>query len=209
MHQDYPFVPSQTYSYIHQHRACQPTWVHSPHELYGPHLHSLQLGSHIDTCLLRCWKISYLFDPPQCYSCIHQHNSKQIRLTLSSSSLFLFSSSFFLVFVIFIPRSYRGFVYMHVLEKFGRFGGLIATGISRFEHVRKRWVRRLWGEDFNVSWWNPGMCVRIHHVTKNAQRSLRQRTEQRKILPLWPHALVMLPCGYRPRKCSLSGGETT
>ena len=32
--------------------------------------------------------------PPQCSSCIHQHNLKRIRLTLSSSSSFSFLSSF-------------------------------------------------------------------------------------------------------------------
>ena len=41
---------------------------------------------------------------------IHQNNSKRIRLTLSSSSLFSFSSSFFVVFVVFIPRADRGVV---------------------------------------------------------------------------------------------------
>ena len=35
MHQDYSFVTSQPSSYIHQHRARQPTWVHSSHEIYG------------------------------------------------------------------------------------------------------------------------------------------------------------------------------
>ena len=205
MHQDYPFVPSQSSSYVHQHRARQPTWVHSSHELYVTCLHSLQLGSHVDTCLLRCGKISYLFDPPQCSSFIQQHNSKRIQLTLSSSSLFSFLSSFF---VVFIPRADRGIIYMRLLEKFGVFGGFIATGLGHFEHVRRRWVWWLWGEDLTVSWWHPGICVRIHHVTKNAQRSRRRRTKQGKFSPLLPHALVMAPCGYRPRKCSLSGGET-
>ena len=51
--------------------------------------------------------------PPQCSSCIHQHNSKRIRFTLSSSSSFSFSSSFF---VVFIPRADRGVVYMRVFE---------------------------------------------------------------------------------------------
>ena len=166
MHQDYPFVTSQPSSYIHQHCALQPTWVHISHELYGTCLHSLQLGSHIDTCLLRCGKISYLFDPPQFSSCIYQNNSKRIRLTLSSSSSFSFLSSFFVIFVIFIPRADRGVVYMRVLEKLGGFGGFVETGIGRFEHVRRRWVRRLWGEDSTVSWWHTGICVRIHHVTK-------------------------------------------
>ena len=82
--------------------------------------------------------------PPQCSSCIHQHNSKRIRLTLSSSSSFSFSYSFF---VIFIPRANRGVVYMLVLEKIGGFGGFVATGLGRSEHVRRRWVQRLWGED--------------------------------------------------------------
>ena len=147
-------------------------------------MHSLQLGIHVDTCLLRCRKISYLFNPPQCSSCIHQHNSKLIRLTLSSSSSFSFSSYFFVVFIVFIPRADRGVVYMHVLEKFGGFGGFVATGIGRFEHVRRRWFWRLWGEDLTVSWWHPGMCIRIHHVTKNAQCSRRRQTEQGKISPL-------------------------
>ena len=137
MHQDYPFIHLQPSSYIHQHRARQPTRVHSSHELYGTCLHSLQLGSHVDTCLIRCGKISYLFDPTQCFSCIHQHNSKRIRLTLSSSSSFSFSSSFFVVFVVFIPRADRGVIYMRVLEKFGRFGGFVTTGLRRFKNVRR------------------------------------------------------------------------
>ena len=29
-------------------------------------------------------------------------------------------------------------VYMRVLEKFGGFGGFVATGLGRFEHVRRR-----------------------------------------------------------------------
>ena len=101
-------------------------------------MHSLQLGNHVDTCLLRCGKISYLFDPPKFSSCIHQHNSKRIKLTLSSSSLFSFSSSFFVVFVVFILRADRGVIYMRVLEKFGGFGGFVATGLGSFEHMRRR-----------------------------------------------------------------------
>ena len=49
-----------------------------------------------------------------------------------------FSSSFFVVFVVFIPKADRGVVYMRVLENFGRFGGFVATGLGRFEHVRRR-----------------------------------------------------------------------
>ena len=207
MHQDYPFVPSQPSSYIHQHRARQPTWVHISHELYGTRLHSLQLGSHSDTCLLRCRKIRYLFDPTQCYSCIHQHNSKRIRLTLSSSSSFSFLSSFFVVFVVFIPRANRCVVYMRVLENFGGFGGFVTAGLRLFEHVWQRWVRGLWGADSTVSWWHPGMWVSIHNVTKNAQGSRGRRIEQGEISPLLLHVLVMPPCSDRPRKCSLSGGE--
>ena len=208
MHQDYPFVTSQHSSYIHQHRACQPTWVHSSHELCGTRLHSLQLGSHVEICLLYCGKISFLFDPPQCFSCIHQHNSKLIRLTLSSSSSFSFLSSFFVVFIVFIPRADRVVVYMRVLENFGRFGGFVTTGLGLFEHVRRRWVWRLWGADSTISWWHPGMCVIIHHVTKNAQGSRRRQIEQGKNSPLLFHELVMPPCSDRPRKYSLSGGET-
>ena len=141
--------------------------------------------------------------PPQCSSCIHQHNSKRIWITLFPSSLFSFSSSFFVVFVVFIPRADRGVVYMRVLEKFGGFGRFVATGLGRSEHVRRRWVQRLWGEDSTVSWLHRGMCVRIRHVTKNALGSRRRRIELGKILPLYPHALVMTLCGYRPRKCSL------
>ena len=174
-------------------------------KFYGTCLHSLQLGSYIDTCFLRCRKISYLLDPLQCSSCIHHQNSKRIRLTLSSSSLFSFSSSFF---VVFIPRDDRGVVYMHVLEKFGGFGGFVTTGLGLFKHVQWRWVQRLWGADSTVSWWQPGMWVRIHHVTKNTQGSRRRRIEQGKNSPLLPHALVMPSCSDRPRKYSLSGGET-
>ena len=151
MHKYYPFVSSQPSSYINHHRACHPNWFHSSHELYGTRMHSLQLGSHIDTCLLRCRKISYPFDPLQYSSCFHQNNSKRIWLTLSYSSSFSFLSSFFVVFVVFIPRADRGVVYMRVLEKFGRFGGFVATGLGRFEHVRRRWVWRLWGADSTVS----------------------------------------------------------
>ena len=64
------------------------------------------------------------------------------------------------------------------------------------------------GGDLIVSWWHLGWRVRIHHVTKIAQRSRRRQTEQGKILPLLLHALIMPPCSDRPRKCSLSGGET-
>ena len=138
MHQDYPFVFSQPSSYIHQHRARQPTLVHSYTELYGTRLHSLQLGSQVDTCLLSCRNISYLIDPPQCSSCINQHNSKRIRLTLSSSLLFSFSSSFVVIFVVFIHRADRGVVYMRVLKKIGGLGGFVTTGLRLFEHVRRR-----------------------------------------------------------------------
>ena len=184
MHQDYPFVPSKPSSYICQNPPRQPTWVHSYHEFYGNRLHSLQFGSHVDTCLLHCGKMSYLFFPPQCSSCIHQHNSKRILLTLSSSSSFSFFSSYFVVFVIFVPKADRGVVYMRVFETFGGFSGFVATGIGRFEHMRRRWVLQLWGEDLTVSWWHPGMCVRIHHVTKNLQRSRRRQTKQGEISPL-------------------------
>ena len=146
--------------------------------------------------------------PPQCSSCIHQQNSKRIWLTLFSSSSFSFLSSFFVVFVVFIPRADRGVVYMRVLEKLGGFGGFVATGLGRSEHMRRRWFRHLWGEDSTVSWWHPGICVRICHVTKNALGSRRRRIEQMKISPLLLHVLVMPPCSDRPIKCSLSGGET-
>ena len=150
-------------------------------------------------------KISYLFDPPQCSFWIHQHNSKRIRLTLSSSLSFSFLSSFF---VDFIPRADRGVVYMRVLEKFGGFGGFVTTGLRSFENVRRRQVRRMWGEGSTVSWWHPGMGVRIHHVTKNARRSRRRQIEQGKMSLLLLHTLGMPPCSNRPRKYSLSGGET-
>ena len=61
-----------------------------------------------------------------------------LRRFTSSSSLFSFSSSFFVVFVVFIPMADRGVVYMYVLETFGGFGGFVATGIGRFEHVQRR-----------------------------------------------------------------------
>ena len=154
-------------------------------------MHSLQLGSHVDTCLLRCGKISYLFDPPQCSSCIHQNNSKRIRLTLSASLSFSFSSSFFFVFVVFIPRADMGVVYMRVLEKFGEFCGFVATGLVRFEHVRRRWVRRLWGEGSTVSLWHPGMCVRIHHVTKTRGARAGGKTNKGEFLR----------CHYRHKNC--------
>ena len=54
---------------------------------------------------------------------------------MSSSSSFSFSSSFFVVFIVFIPRDDRGVVYMRVLRKFSGFGGFIATGLGRFERV--------------------------------------------------------------------------
>ena len=44
-------------------------------------------------------------------------------------------SSFFVVFVVFIPRANRGIVYMRVLETFG---GFVATGLGRFENARWR-----------------------------------------------------------------------
>ena len=59
---------------------------------------------------------------------------------------------------------------------------------------------------FAVSWWHPGWRVRIHYGTKTPKRSRRRQTKRGRILPLYPHALVMPPCGYRPIKCSLSGG---
>ena len=43
-----------------------------------------------------------------------------------------------IVFVVFIPRLDRGVVYMRVLEKFGGFGGFVATGLGRFKHVQRR-----------------------------------------------------------------------
>ena len=66
-----------------------------------------------------------------------------LRRFASSSSSFSFSSSFFVVFFVFIPRYNRGVVYMRVLEKFGGFGGFVATGLGRFKHVRRRLVRQL------------------------------------------------------------------
>ena len=179
MHKDYPFVTFQPSSCIHQHRARHPTWVCSSHELYGTRLHSLHLGSHVETCLLRCGMILHNV-LPVFISTIQ----KRIWLTLSSSSLFSFSSSFFVVFLVFIPRADRGVIYMRVLEKIGGFGGFVATGLGGFEHLWRRWVRRLWGEDSTVSWWQPGMCVRIHHVTKNVRCSRRRRIEQGKFSPL-------------------------
>ena len=44
------------------------------------------------------------------------------------------------VFVVFDSRADRGVVYMRVLEKFGGFVGFVATGLGRFEKVRRRWV---------------------------------------------------------------------
>ena len=139
MHQNYPFVPSKPSSYIHHHRSHQLTWVYSSHELYGTRLHSLQLGSHVDTCLLRCGKISYLFGPPQCSSFIHQHNSKRIRLTLSSSLSFSFSSSCFVVFVVFIPRSDRGVVSADLVDSSRRvLEFLNMCGWGEFDGCEKR-----------------------------------------------------------------------
>ena len=43
------------------------------------------------------------------------------------------------------------------------------------------------------------MCVRVHHVTKNARRLLRRLIEQGKFSPLLLHALFMTPCSDRPR----------
>ena len=86
----------------------------------------------ISACKLFC------SGPPQCSSCIHQHNSKRTQLTLSSSLSFSFSSSFFVVFVVFIPRADRGVVCMRVLEKFGGFVGFVGTGLGCSEHVRRR-----------------------------------------------------------------------
>ena len=74
--------------------------------------------------------------------------------------------------------------------------------------MRRRWVWQLWGEDSTVSWWHPGWRVRIHHGTKTAQRSRRRENKRGRISPLYPNALVMPPCVYRTRKCSLSGGDT-
>ena len=51
-------------------------------------------------------------------------------------------------------------------------------------------------------------CVSGSVMIKNALGSRRRRIKQEKILPLLLHALVMPPCSDRPRKCSLSGGET-
>ena len=55
-----------------------------------------------------------------------------------SSLAMRMESSFFVVFVVFVPRADRGVVYMRVLEKFGGFGGFVTTGLGIFEHVRKR-----------------------------------------------------------------------
>ena len=54
----------------------------------------------------------------------------------------------------------------------------------------------------------PWMACQNPSWYKTAKRSCRQRTERGRILSLYAHALVMPWCGYRPRKCSLSGGET-
>ena len=37
-----------------------------------------------------------------------------------------------------------GVVYIPVLEKFGGFGGFVATGLGGFENVRRRRFRQLW-----------------------------------------------------------------
>ena len=129
-----------------------------------------------------------------------------LRRLASSSSSFSFLSSFFVVFVVFIPRDDRGIVYMCVLEKCGGFGGIVGTGIGRFKHMGRRWVWRLWGEDSTVSWWHPGMCVRIHHVTKNVQRSRRRRTEWGRISPLTWYAQNM-PCVVIGQENSVSQVE--
>ena len=52
--------------------------------------------------------------------------------------IFVFVFLFLLFLSFFIPRADRGVVYMHVLEKFGGFGGFVATGLGGFEHVGRR-----------------------------------------------------------------------
>ena len=69
------------------------------------------------------------------------YSSAQFKTNLTYPFLLLvvsFLSSFFFIFVVFIPRADRGIVYMRVLEKFGGFGGFVATGFGLFEHVRQR-----------------------------------------------------------------------
>ena len=70
----------------------------------------------------------FFFSPPP----------RVLRRFTSSSSSFSFLPSFFVVFVVFIPRADRGVVYMRVLERIGVFGGFVATGIGRYGHVRRR-----------------------------------------------------------------------
>ena len=56
---------------------------------------------------------------------------------------FRFRLPFSSFFVVFIPRADWGVVYMRMLEKFGRFGGFVATGLGRSEYVRQRRVRQI------------------------------------------------------------------
>ena len=83
--------------------------------------------------------------------CIHFSLEVTLKLAFcvaerSSTVFFLYSSAqfktnsspFFVVFVVFIARADRGVVYMRVLEKFGGFGGFVATGLGGFEHVQQR-----------------------------------------------------------------------
>ena len=85
-----------------------------------------RLLTHIPALVLPT--VIFFFPPPP----------RVLRRFESSSSSFSFSFSFFVVFIVFIPRADRGVVYMCVLEKFGGFGGFIATGLGRFEHVQLR-----------------------------------------------------------------------
>ena len=75
----------------------------------------------------------------------------QVFLLRPSAIFFLYSSAQFktnstypflllvvFVFVVFIPRADKGVVYRRVLEKFGGFGGFVATGLGSFEHVQRR-----------------------------------------------------------------------
>ena len=156
----------------------------------------------ISACKLFC------SGPPQCSSCIHQHNSKQILLTISSSSLFLFSSSFFVVFVVFSPRADRGGVYMRVLEKFGEFGGFVATGSRTFRtRVAEVISAAVRGGLYLllITPWN--VCQNPSCYKKRAWLA-QAANWTREIFAAVTTRTSYAPCSDLPIKFSLSGGET-
>ena len=110
-------------------------------------------------------------------------------------------------FITFTPSNLRNLRWCQQVLEPATFFTLVRTDVmmnNREAEVSSMAVRGGFDRFLMTTW----MACQNPSWYKTVKRSRRRRTKQGIILPLYQHALVMPSCGYRPRKRSLSGGET-